>query len=259
MSDLDTARPADTTTAAPKADVLDLAALFKRLGPTGPLAVIAATLPLVGAITLISTLGTVAPWLQSHAELGIALYIVGFAILAGVALLPTHASAILGGWAFGFAMGLPAALAGFVGGALIGYAIARPVAGDRVVAIISEHKKWRAVYDALLNSGFWRALLIVTLLRLPPNSPFAMTNLVLASTRVPLLVYSIGTTLGMIPRIAIVVWLSSHVAQLDFGLGKNWWMIAGGIVLTLIVFAIIAQIGHQAILKVTAAERRQPT
>lgn len=256
MDENEAAKLSAPVDAATPPEQIDFDAMLKRLGPAGPLAMAAATLPLIGLFTLISTMSLVAPWLRNHAELGIAIYIAGFAILAGVALLPTHAAAIAGGWAFGFAVGFPAALAGFVGGALIGYAIARPVAGSRVVEIVSENKKWRAVYDTLLQSGFWKALLIVTLLRLPPNSPFAMTNVVLAATRVPLLTYFIGTTIGMMPRIAIIVWVSASVSQLDFGLGESWLMFGVGILITLVIFAIIALIARRAIVSVTAAEQR---
>lgn len=233
----------------------DWLGILRRLGPAGVLGIVSVTLPLVGLVTLVSVLGTLAPWLRGHAEVGIAIYVVGFSVLAGIAVLPTHAAAIAGGWAFGFAVGLPAALAGFVGGSLIGYAIARPTAGDRVTRLIEENPKWKAVYDALLRSGFWRALAIVTLLRLPPNSPFAVTNLLLASTGVPLPVYALGTLFGMMPRITVIVWIASHVAQLEFSSAGGWWTTAIGVVITLFVLAVIGSIAQRAIQRVTAQQQ----
>jgi uncharacterized membrane protein YdjX (TVP38/TMEM64 family) len=243
----------------PQPDEPAFARAFRRLGPAGWLAVAATFLPLLGTVTLLTSLTRLAPWLESHQTTGLAIYIAGFALLSGIAILPTHASAILGGWAFKFAEGFPAAMAGFLGGALIGYSIARRASGDRAVKLIEENPKWRAVYDALLGSGFWKTMLIVALLRLPPNSPFALTNLVLAATRVPLFAFIVGTLIGMMPRISLVVYLASHASELDFSLGKSWGMLAGGIVVLLIVFAIIGHIAKRAIDRLGgAAPRAQP-
>jgi hypothetical protein len=59
--------------------------------------------------------------------MGVVLYLAAFAVLGGLALLPTYAQSLLGGWAFGFAGGLPVVLAGFAGAALVNYAIAARV------------------------------------------------------------------------------------------------------------------------------------
>jgi uncharacterized membrane protein YdjX (TVP38/TMEM64 family) len=226
--------------------------VIRRLGPAGPLALLWALLPAIGGFVLLGTLNIVGPWLRSHQDVGVLLYVLMFAVSAGLALLPTYAQAILGGWAFGFAVGFPAALGGFLGGALIGYAIARWSAGDRVVRLVDEHPRWKAVYDALLGSNFGRTLLIVTLLRLPPNSPFAITNLVLASTRTRLSVYTLGTLVGMAPRTAVLVFLAAGLKELSFARPGQTWLFIAGIVITLIVVAVIGQIAHAAITRVTA-------
>ena len=68
----------------------DVKTVLRRLGPVGPLALIAASLPAIGGFVLLGTLTWFAPWLRSHGELGIVLYILGFAVLAGLAVLPTY-------------------------------------------------------------------------------------------------------------------------------------------------------------------------
>lgn len=243
--------PADPTSTQPDLAANSLEAIFKRLGPAGFLGLAAALLPLIGLVFIVTQLTVVGQWLRSHPE-GVWLYVGSFAILSGIAILPTQASAIVGGWSFGFSVGLAATLAGFVGGALIGYAIARPTAGMRVVRLIEEKAKWRAVYQALLKSGFWRTLLIVTLLRLPPNSPFAITNVVLAATRVPLVPYTVGTVVGMFPRIAIIVWIAAHMAALDLSIGRNWLVLGGTAVATVLILGVIGVIAKRAIERVAA-------
>ena len=80
---------------------------------------------------------------------------------AGLGFLPTYAQSILGGWVFGVALGLPAALVGFTGEAWLGYEIARRVSKDRVEELIERNPKARVIRDALVGRGPWRTLLVV--------------------------------------------------------------------------------------------------
>lgn len=227
--------------------------IVRRLGPASWLAVLALAAPPLGGFLVLGFIDTIAQWLESHGDVGPWIYAAAFAVSAGLALLPTYSQSILGGWAFGLSVGYPAALGGFVGGAAIGYAIARPVASQRVDALISERPTWAAVRDALIGRGFWKTLGIVTLLRLPPNSPFAATNLVLASVRVPWPTYLLGTAIGMSPRTGAAVWLGQKLHG-DFtsmrealDAGQPLWLKIGAIALTiLLVFVVLGVIGHVA-------------
>lgn len=227
--------------------------VVRKLGPASWLALAALVAPPLGGFLVLGFIDSIAQWLESHGAMGPWIYAAAFAVTAGLALLPTYSQSILGGWAFGLATGYPAALGGFVGGAAIGYAIARPVASARVETLIEEHPKWVAVRNALLGGGFWKTLGIVTLLRLPPNSPFAATNLVLASVRVPWLTYLIATAVGMTPRTAAAVWLgqklhgdfSSMKEALDEG--QPLWLKIGAIVVTIVVVIVVLGVmGHIA-------------
>ncbi len=55
----------------------------------------------------------------------------------------------------------------------------------------------------------------MTLLRVPPNGPFAMTNLLLAATRVRWGPYLIGSLLGLTPSVAAAVIVGASLSQLD--------------------------------------------
>lgn len=221
-----------------------------RLGLAAPLAIAALVLPPLGSIVLFWKIDTIGQWLRGHAEVGPAIYVLCFWALCGLALLPTYATAVVGGWAFGFAAGFPAALVGFVGAALVGYVIARGASGDRVVRIIEANERWQVVYNALLRSGRARALLIVTLLRMPPNSPFAATNLVLAATRTPLGVYLLGTAAGMAPRTAAAVWAAQQISDLKNDPSRPWWFVAVGVALTIVVLVVIGTIARHALQRV---------
>lgn len=220
------------------------------------MAIVSATLPAIGGFLLLGLLKTIEPHLRSLGEVGVLLYILLFAALSGLAILPTYAQAVLGGWVYRFPLGFPAALLGVLGGALIGYVVGLRASGDRVLRIIGEHPKWKVVYEALLGSGFWRTLLIITLVRL--NSPFALTNFVLAATRANLVAYVLGTVLGLGPRTAAAVFIAAGLKELTFERSGQRWLWISGIVVTIVVVLVIGHIASRAVAKVTGAESVRP-
>ena len=239
-----------------------LGSVLGRLGPAAILGGVWTVLPALGGFALLAMVGPVSDWLNSHQEYGPFVYAAAFIIAAGIGLLPTYSQAVVGGWAFGPVIGTIAALAGFVGASLVGGAIARRVGRQRVENELARHPRWRAVRDQLLTSGGLRSLGIVTLVRLPPNSPFSLTNLVLSTTGVRLWKYALGTAAGMLPRTALVVWLA-HEARLTLGaerLGEEQldavrpgWFFPVSIGVTLVIFFMLYHIGKRALDRVTGA------
>lgn len=235
---------------------------WARFGLAGPMALGALLMPPLGGFMVIGYMKTIAEYLRSHQGSGPLVYAAGFATLAGLALLPTYAQSALGGYAFGVAAGIPAALMGFAGGAVLGYEIARRASSERVMKTIDSKPQWRAVRDAFVSGrvggGFFRTLGIVALLRLPPNSPFAITNLVMASVRVPRAPYVLGTIIGMAPRTAAAVWVGAQAAasMSDSPVKPPKWMIVAGVVLMLVVLVVVGSIANKAIRRVTGVDLR---
>ena len=229
----------------------------KGLVFTGVLGVAWAAVPAIFGIWLLARLGPAGEWLASHPGEGLWIYIGLFALCAGIGLLPTYAQAILGGWVFGVAYGVPAALAGFAGGALLGYLITRVVAKQSVETYIAKRPRAAVVREALIGHGFGKTVLVVALLRMPPNSPFALSNLAMAATGVRLLPLLLGTVIGMTPRTTLAVWLAHAAASTgatdlqSFVKQPNWaWYLAIGVVSTLVVVAIIGQMAKAALRRV---------
>lgn len=233
------------------ADEFDAIALARRLGPASVLAVISATLPAIGGFALVAYVQPIGEWLKSH-DSALVIYALGFAFAAGLALLPTYAQAILGGWAFGFERGIGAAMLGATLGGILGYLIARAVSANRVGTVLDEHPRWRTVCKSLARGGFLKTLGLVTLIRLPPNSPFALTNLVMGATRVHFVAFIIGTAVGLAPRTAFVVYGAAQAQQLDVRESGSWMMFAAKIAVALIAVVIIGAIGKRALDKATA-------
>ena len=190
-------------------------AVLRALGQVGPLAAAAAFLPPIGALVLLATINRSAAWLRAHDEMGVAIFVAGFAVCGGLALLPTYTPSLIGGWAFGVWAGLSATLAGFLGASALGFALARRLSGDRLMSVLHEYPRGLAIHDALLGSGFWRAILVVALVRLPPSSPFALANLLLGGSRVALVPFLIGTLLGLTPRAAGAVIVGAGLSSVD--------------------------------------------
>lgn len=230
--------------------------LFERLGSAAWLGVAWALLPAAGGFALLYFIRDVSGWLGAQGDAGIAIYTGVFIVTAGLGLLPTYAQAFLGGWAFGAVPGTIAALVGFVGASLVGRPIAQRVGRDRVDEEMARNTRARAVRDSLLGAGALKTLGIVTLIRVPPNSPFALTNLVLSTTRVPLWIYIVGTAVGMLPRTALVVWAASQIEgeitkEAIKGSKLPWgWSIG----IAIVVLLLLAHLGNKAIERVTKQE-----
>lgn len=227
---------------------------LRDLGATGILGIVWAVMPGVLGVALLYQLGPVSDWLNEHHTLGLVLYLVGFSITAGLGLLPTYAQATLGGWVFGFATGFSGALVGFTAASAIGYGIARAVSGDKVKSVLARHPQAQIIERELIGRGGARALMVVALLRVPPNSPFSLTNLAFASVRVPLPTYLVGTLIGMAPRTAVYVGFAaaarssgSKDIQSFVSDGPGWWVFVGGVVLLFGVFSILNRMASKAL------------
>lgn len=212
-----------------------------------PLAIVSLVLPPLGAALLIGYLSRIGPWLQGLGSSGVALYVAGFAVFGGFALLPTYAPAILGGWAFGDRVGIPAALTGFVLASAVNYAWAQRLGGAHAAALLAERPRWLAVRNALVGRSWWKTLLVVSLIRVPPNSPFALSNGAMAAARVPLGAYLAGTLIGLAPRTAVAVKAGAHLSTLDFGQRDAFGSAAVTIGLSVVALGILGWIARRAL------------
>lgn len=215
-------------------------------------------MPPLGGILLLAYIGDISDWLQTHQAMGVVLYALIFMFSAGFGALPTYSQALLGGWAFGPVVGFLAAWAGFIGASMVGYTIARTVSRRRVERMIEDNAKAKAVRDALIGHGLVRTTAIVALIRVPPNSPFALTNLAMAASGVRLMPYIIGTALGMAPRTFAAVWLAAEGAKRGDNLAdlfkRDKLEIVIALAITFAVLGVIGFIAKKALAKVSGAQ-----
>lgn len=225
---------------------------FRRLGAAGLVAIVLSFWPPLGGFLLLVTLTTFAPWLREHAALGLLVYFSLTVLLVGFSFLPTFACAIFAGWAFGFTVGCAIALAALTAASLVAYALGRWIARDRVLEVVAEKPTWRAIHRALLGENSRRTLLVIALLRLPPYSPFAIVNFVLAAARVPLWDYTLGTFLGLVPRTAAAAFAAAGLEQLRFKNVTDQLTLIAGMVATVVVCGVLGVLANRALRSMSA-------
>lgn len=245
--------------------VLGGCAMLKRLGPAAILGVAWSILPSFAGVMLILNMEPLRLLLVGdatsamHLATGMGIYIAGFVILAGFGCLPTVSQALLAGYAFGVPLGIALALLGFGGASLVGYEVVSKIARSRVEQEIVNKPKALLLRNALLQAGGMRALLIVTLVRLSPSSPFALTNLLLASLGVPRMIYFFGTLIGMLPRTLAAVMIGQQFTGWSGGIDKPRWLLVLGIVAIIALVVVISKVAAGVLLRVAAEPGEERT
>jgi len=175
-----------------------------------------------------------------------------FAFCTGSALLPTYALSFAVGVFFGPITGSIVAMTGVTGGALVGYAWGTLLARKRVSAVIDGNPRAAVVRAAIVNKPLPQELFAVILLRFPPNSPFALTNLIMSSVGVRLLPYTLGTFVGIAPRTLFAVFIGVAVqniadAQSAGGVTRVLIGLAVGIAVFIYAYNLLSKWAREAL------------
>ncbi len=222
------------------------------------------TLPPLMGFWLLGELGTVGDWLRSRSDYGLFIFVGVFALASGFGLLPTYAQAILGGWVFGVSIGTAAAMCGLIGGTAIGFFFARIVSGASIKSLIDSNPRGRVIRDALVESSQRRTFLLILLLRLPPNSPFAIANLAMGASGVRPLPLLGATALGMFPRTLITCGAAATAASTgardiqQLFAQQSWGWIVIGIFSLVIALFIIRKVSMHALKSAGLLEKSPP-
>jgi len=227
--------------------LIKIRAYFRELGRLAPIALVTTFLPVVGSSILLAVAYPLGYWLRENWEIGAGFYFFGILIFCGLALLPTNVIGIVGGWAFGFYFGIALLISGIVSAACASFLIHSRIVGDRLPHVFDAHPKAKVIYHALLGQSVWRTTLIIFLLRLSPAMPFALTNFLMASARVSLKSFLIGTFFGMLPRSSAVVFVGAGLSELNFENAESSWLIIGGIIATITSVIVIGLISKRAL------------
>lgn len=221
---------------------------FRELGSLTPIAFITAVLPIAGSSFIFYFFGhQIGFWLREHWQIGIFAYFAGMVVFCGLSLLPTNIIGLIGGWAFGFWLGMASLMAGIVCAATLSFLINSRIAGERLTHVLENHRKAEAVYTALVGHDRIRTTFIIFLLRLSPAMPFALTNFLMASARVPLISFVIGTFFGMLPRSVAVVFVGSGLSELSLENPEEAWLFVFGVAATIFSIVLVTVISKRAL------------
>ncbi len=229
---------------------------WTELGALGPLALFTVVAPAVGALGLVATSGTWFPPLQ---ELGTGAWpwvLVATVLLAGLGLIPTHASSLVSGMLLGFVGGSALAVGATALAALFCHALVRRLVGDEFLTRLSSGVRGRAVHAELVGGGALRTAALIALVRLSPAMPFAATNLLLASAGVRVGTFLAGTVLGIAPRVLVVALAGAGLAEFDLDRGHDGRLLVLGALATVAALFVIGRLARRALrgLGETAAE-----
>ena len=223
-------------------------AYLKEFGRLTPIALATAVMPAVFGTLLIATVAyPLAGWLRTNWEVGAILFTLGVIIFCGLSILATNIVGIIGGWAFGFELGIVVLITAVVSAATLSYLIHSRIVGDTLPHVFEHHPKAQIVYQALVGQSVWRTTLIIFLLRLSPAMPFALTNFLMASARVPLKSFIAGTFGGMLPRSTAVVFVGSGLSELSFDNPQEAWLLIFGIVATIVSIIFVTIVARRAL------------
>lgn len=136
--------------------------------------------------------------------------------------------------------------------ATVAFLIARYAVRDKVQAFASKHPKFAAIDKAIGRDG----LKFVTLLRLSPLLPLAVSNYIYGLTSVDLGSYVLGSMIGMLPGTYAYV-SAGHVGRAVLAEGEGFagfesWQVFVGLAVTLLAIGFVGSMAKKAIEEVEA-------
>jgi uncharacterized membrane protein YdjX (TVP38/TMEM64 family) len=218
-----------------------------RFGVVGSVALFTGLGPLLGAFALAAT----APlWLDPFLDAGalrFPVFLVLTAVLAAWCLIPTHASSLVGGMAFGFGLGTLMALVGTALAAALGFVTLRFLLRDRALEALSHHPRAEAVHREFDEGHAMRTIALLALIRLSPVMPFAGTNLLMSTTGIGMLPFLVGSIVGQAPRIIAVVWIGASLTELDLSQASDQRLLVVGVAATIVVLWVLGRASRRGL------------
>jgi len=202
--------------------------VLKKLGLALAFVMLATSLYFLPLAEWVSALVT---WGQHHPFLGPLAYM-AFVVLATVLFLPGSVAMMIGGFLFGFLPGLLFAAIALPFGAQGAFEFGRWIARPWVRRQVADNRRMQAIEAALQKEAF----VIIVLTRLSLILPFNLLNYAYGATSVKAMTHWAATALGMLPAIALYVYLGTLARDLGQILSGEaaptelgYWILGAGI------------------------------
>lgn len=183
-------------------------------------------------------------WGQQHPVAAPVAYIL-FVVLATVLFLPGSVAMMIGGFLFGFLPGFSYAIVAIPLGAQAAFEFARWVARPWVSQKVAGNPRMHAIEAALQEQAF----IIIILTRLSLIVPFNLLNYAYGATAVQALTHFVATAIGMLPAVALYVYLGTLARDLGQILSGEaapselgYWILGAGVA----VIALVTWVIHRA-------------
>jgi uncharacterized membrane protein YdjX (TVP38/TMEM64 family) len=186
-------------------------------------------------------------WITGLGPWGPIAFVVVYAA-AAVLLLPAFLLTLGAGAVFGVARGFIAVWLGATLGAVAAFLIGRYLARGWVARRIEGNARFTAIDDAVAREG-WK---IVGLTRMSPAFPYGLLNYAFSVTRVTVRDFVLATAVGMMPGIALYVYIGSVAGTLA-GAGERartpaeWALYGVGLLATLGVTVYVTRVARAAL------------
>lgn len=202
-------------------------------------------------VPLAELVAAVAGWISTHPIAGPLAYI-GFVALATVLFLPGSIAMMIGGLLFGFLPGVAIAAIAIPVGAQCAFEFGRWFARPWVRAKVASNRRMLAVEAALREQAFT----IIVLTRLSLIIPFNVLNYAYGATSVGAPIHFLATAAGMLPAVALYVYLGTLARDLSQILAgeavpsaMGYWLLAAGIIAIVIATWVIHRAATRALEK----------
>jgi len=186
-------------------------------------------------------------WITGLGAWGLIVFVVLY-VTAAVLLLPAFVLTLGAGAVFGLARGFVAVWVGATLGALAAFLIGRYLARGWVARRIEDNPRFMAIDEAVAREG-WK---IVGLTRMSPAFPYVVLNYAFGVTRVSVRDFVLATAAGMIPGIAMYVYIGSLAGTLA-GVGERartpveWTLYGVGLLATVAVTVYVTRVARAAL------------
>ncbi|MCM8531540.1 MAG: VTT domain-containing protein [Lentisphaeraceae bacterium] len=235
--------------------IKNLKSIFRDLDRLGPVLLFTVLAPALGALTLTATVDSWFIPLRDSGAYIVFIFITAATLLTGFSLIPTHAISLVAGMLFGATLGPLYAIVSILFACLISYFVSKLIIGNQLVNVLCKKPTADKLYKELLLESGVRTIYITALIRLSPVMPFAATNILLAAAKLKLSEFTIGSLIGLTPRITLVALAGAGLQKLDLSKSGGQELIILGIVATVATIIVLGRLSKKVLDKTLTNEQ----
>ncbi len=150
-------------------------------------------------------------WLLAQPPLVWILIFAALSVPITLSLIPNTMAGLFMGFLLGF-WALPGMVISFSIASVLGFFLGKKIDSGLKDTLFSIWPSWKTGFEKLKGRSFF----LVVSFRLMPIPPFSIGNLLLAWFNLPFSTFFWASFLGMLPRMALVVWLGQNIRDLVY-------------------------------------------